>query len=524
MNIFQNKAIKYLSILMIALFFLLLRVNDFSFFNGNFLWAEDGKIFINQAYSLGWESIITPYTGYLHLYPRLISLIAVGFDISYIPYILTLGWFSAILFSAYIITNELEKHKIHWSISVIIISLIIFQPHSGETFFNITNAQWFLSLSLVVIIVLNDRFKLTIKNLFIMIILGLTGPFSILVLPILIINAFFKKDIFNNWFKYFIVLLTALIQLYFILYSNRITGQIDTNVMHWLKSLYIFFTFGGKGLVPILSLLFWGSVMVYIIRYLKKKEPLEDNFRNGLLIIFTAAIMYMAGLWASKSSLLVLHPLGWGARYFIIPYALMIVSLPLLIKNKKWLVTIFLLLFIIFGIQFTRIHRINLNFQSYAWMSSKVSKINIPINPQWAIFPGWHINKQSHGSLTYNDKNNIAISDILFINAEKLTDEDYNATTNDMEMIMSIPKKCINTKYLGLEVTIKRENDGWAQIFYSGYKQSFTEEHSHKRYYQSGETIMQFAFPNNSYHFLRLDPTNKKEKVTIKKIILYCGE
>ena len=105
-----------------------------------------------------------------------------------------------------------------------------------------------------------------------------------------------------------------------------------------------------------------------------------------------------------------------------------------------------------------------------------------------------------------------------------LTDEDYNATTNDMEMIMSIPKKCINTKYLGLEVTIKRENDGWAQIFYSGYKQSFTEEHSYKRYYQSGETIMQFAFPNNSYHFLRLDPTNKKEKITIKKISLYCGE
>src|SRR5258708_1828976 len=40
-----------------------------------FLWGEDGKIFLKQAYDLGARSIITPYAQYLHVIPRLIALV-----------------------------------------------------------------------------------------------------------------------------------------------------------------------------------------------------------------------------------------------------------------------------------------------------------------------------------------------------------------------------------------------------------------------------------------------------------------
>lgn len=41
-----------------------------------YLWAEDGSIFINQAHTLGLAALWQPYAGYLHLYPRLVALLA----------------------------------------------------------------------------------------------------------------------------------------------------------------------------------------------------------------------------------------------------------------------------------------------------------------------------------------------------------------------------------------------------------------------------------------------------------------
>ena len=173
---------------------LLIRIGDINFLDGRYLWAEDGNIFINQALSLRLDSILNPYAGYIHLYPRLVSLFVVQFDLSFLPTVFFLAWISAVLFSSFVVFQWLYKQTKSMMTSMIIPLLILLQPHSGETFFNITNAQWFLPLALIVLLIDKD-YQVSYKNFFVLIILGLTGPFSILVLPVLFLNIVLKKDL-----------------------------------------------------------------------------------------------------------------------------------------------------------------------------------------------------------------------------------------------------------------------------------------------------------------------------------------
>ncbi|MGA2654651.1 MAG: hypothetical protein ABSF18_01560, partial [Gammaproteobacteria bacterium] len=39
----------------------------------DYLWAEDGQVFLTQALQMGLNSLWEPYAGYLHLYPRLFA-------------------------------------------------------------------------------------------------------------------------------------------------------------------------------------------------------------------------------------------------------------------------------------------------------------------------------------------------------------------------------------------------------------------------------------------------------------------
>ena len=48
-------------------------------------WAEDGPVFYLDAEYLGTASIIRPYNGYWHLYPRTIALVGTKVPVRYLP-------------------------------------------------------------------------------------------------------------------------------------------------------------------------------------------------------------------------------------------------------------------------------------------------------------------------------------------------------------------------------------------------------------------------------------------------------
>ncbi len=48
-------------------------------------WAEDGGVFLTQAISNSWGSLLIPYAGYLHTFPRLLAMISLIFGYQELP-------------------------------------------------------------------------------------------------------------------------------------------------------------------------------------------------------------------------------------------------------------------------------------------------------------------------------------------------------------------------------------------------------------------------------------------------------
>lgn len=78
----------FTGLLLLVIAILIFRMDEFSYFPGKYLWAEDGSVFINGAQSLGVAALWKPYAGYVHAYPRLISLLANHFELIHRPQIL----------------------------------------------------------------------------------------------------------------------------------------------------------------------------------------------------------------------------------------------------------------------------------------------------------------------------------------------------------------------------------------------------------------------------------------------------
>jgi hypothetical protein len=408
---------------------------------------------------------------------------------------------------------------------MIIPLLVLLQPHSGETFFSITNAQWFLAIALIILLIDKD-YKLTLSNLPILILLGLTGPFSILVLPVLFLNIVLKRDIKENYLKYSLILVAAFVQIYFMTQSNRIGGAIDTSINHWLKSFYVFVTFGTKGVIALISLALWSIVFVYIVKIFCNacQKKLTANQINGLLLFIGLIIFYFAGLWSSKRAPLLLHPLDLGARYFVIPYALLIISFPLLIKNKKILAFVFSLVLVIEIAQINKgqyFNKPDLNYSSFVWFSTYSSNLTIPINPQWGTYPGWHISLKNSNK-GYAKAININLENIQYFNA--IYRNRILRSTNN-QIIFDLPQNCYTSNHIGIEIDLTRTKEGWSRIFYADSKNSFSAKNSLGRYYPEGNITMQFAFKNNNVKAIRLvDTTEQKEELKIHNIRVYCEE
>lgn len=513
----------YILLFIILLFSIFLRMGDINFWDGKYLWAEDGNTFLNSAYSLGVNSIFEPYAGYLHLYPRIVSLISIQFPLNLIPSIFFISWTIAVVFTGFIVFDFIYKYTKDLYLSFLVPVFILIQPHGGEIFFTLTNAQWFFAVALFIILI-DDSHNINKNNFLFILFLGLTGPFSILLLPILFLNIFIKRDLKENYFKYFIIMLTSIIQIYFLLQSNRVSEPIDINIIHWLKSFFIFLTFDTRGFFAVLSILIWSILLGYLLKSfcdIYKKEY-NINQMNGILIFIGLVILYFAGLWSIKQSPLALSPLGGGARYFFIPYSLFLIALPLLIKHYKviWIVLLFMLVIDIK--QFSTIDRKLLNFQSFAWLSKYSQFLSIPIQPQWSIYPGWHIDINN---------NEINKAEINLIDLEKLNilnginyNNNIKAINNDLQLSFNIPDECNLSSHVGVEISLNREMEGYSQIFYSNNSFSFTEQNSLKRYYNKGNVTMQFAFKNNNIQKVRIDPTEKNEIISINYIKVLCDK
>lgn len=519
---------------------LLLRISEREYFT-NSLWAEDGTIFINQALESGLDSLFIPYAGYLHLYPRLAAYVAVQLPAIITPYLFLLFWLLCAAALALVISRKAIDLGLDYRGICIIVLLVMMQPTSGEVYYNLTNVQWFTGAALMIYALIQkgfnesrnpeSRISGSLKYPFILL-TGLTGPFSVLSIPLLVMRAYIFRDFKKHYQTYVLILGTACVQFFMIISSDRV-GQItiDTVIRHWLKAIYVFFAFGaGNRYVVAISVIFWILVLVSVINSLVSglRKRLASEYLMTAAFI-AAFIAYAAGLFAVRQTPDAINPMANGARYFFVPYTLLVVALMSNSVRGRIPVVLALACFtLICAFSFVRFHRSNLQYQSYARLAMALPGIQIPLNPVWPVYPGWFAVASADSRETYISKSQINIMEdnliVLGGTMKKANSRStlFDATSNDFQIYFTDPVVCAKGDHLAFMFDVTRDNPGWAQLFWSE-SGAYNERQSLRRYFNAGKVTMSFAFRySEGGLYVRFDPTETIESITVNKIEYYC--
>ncbi|MFD2406002.1 hypothetical protein ACFSVK_09870 [Azorhizophilus paspali] len=231
----------------------------------NTLWAEDGSIFLNQALSLGIGSIFEPYAGYLHLWPRLFAFLASVLGLASAPLVMFMGWVLGYFLMASLVVTRLHAQGVSLPFCFLGVILVGLQPSTSETFFNVTNAQWYLSIALTFLLLLNGGAK-SIGECCLVFVLSLTGPFSIILAPLVFFRIALKR--FKvDMLPHAIFFCCVLVQIYFLIGSGRGEGiQADRDLYSWFGALNIFLFFGGERFwFPVIFWCFGVSGVVFLL-------------------------------------------------------------------------------------------------------------------------------------------------------------------------------------------------------------------------------------------------------------------
>ena len=151
-------------------------------------WAEDGTLFFQEAFNHGFlKTVLQPAFGYLHSFPRLVAGLSLLFPMAHAPLIFNLSAFAVQLLPAlYLLSPRMARHITSFSARALAALLYIALPASYETHVNLTNSHWYLALTAVCILVATPAIDARIRALetFMLALFSLTGPFSILFLPL----------------------------------------------------------------------------------------------------------------------------------------------------------------------------------------------------------------------------------------------------------------------------------------------------------------------------------------------------
>lgn len=504
--------------LVVSILCLLPRIQGYDFVN-NAMWAEDGNVFINQSFELGFRALWESYAGYLHIYPRIMALLSSFLDLSLTPYVFFAGWIVAFYAMAVSLLYWARRaYRLPLIAGLMMVFFIGLQPHSGETFFAITNAQWFLGVALAIHMISGVSEKTGWVELLFVVVLCLTGPFSLILTPVLLLQYFVFKERKSALPVTILFFLCVLTQLWFVLHGDRLASAVlDKNLSHWCQFARTFFTFGGGIWVTVLSCAFWSALLYCFYRSIQTIDIDETDRRrrnHAILVLSFGLAISIAQLLTFTGDISCLSPLGGGSRYFVIPYSMLVIAAVLISANRSRAKLILGISFLLICVlQFAPVHRNQLNFQAYVEWARHKKDLVIPINPKWPSYPGWFIeaSRKSNWKVTNIKPEQVSL--------EKLQAENDKSI---LRLKLNEPIGSEKDRYLGINLILQKEHQGGVKFYWREPNSQYNEYDSLFRFYPSGNVSVQFAAPCSSEGiFVRFDLLDTTGRVNVQRLDVY---
>jgi hypothetical protein len=376
-------------------------------------WAEDGACWYSDAYDHGVACLLMPHTGYLQTISRVGGLVASFFPLVMGPAIFFLIALLAQLAPPVYLLSPLGTPICPSKECRVILSYFYAMlPNSWELHVNLTNAQTHLAL-LGVSLLMGEAPKSKIGVgclLATMVLVGLSGPFSLFLTPIALWQWWQKRDrmaLANG----VAIATTALIQGIFLLQSMHATrspAPLGASVSGLARILS-----GEVAMGPLLGILttlrlmllpFWkvdwipcliASFALIVIAVSIKTGP--DSFRKFAVYsaMLLAAALISPQVSMSTPQWEVLAFVMTGTRYFFMPMLTWICALLIMSQNKhralRYMALILLSLASIGIVNDWTCPR----FQHYEEFMKQAhlfdcsppgTKVSVPINPEgWAL-------------------------------------------------------------------------------------------------------------------------------------------
>ncbi|MCS3359517.1 hypothetical protein NYL07_06540 [Xanthomonas translucens pv. translucens] len=294
------------------------------------LWAEDAVLFLKDQLEQRGLLLFSPYAGYLHAAPRLVTWFASFVSAAYTPLIYDASAIAIAAGSIFICAKNLCPLIPPY----LVLAAFLLTPTNGEVFGTITNMQWFLQFPLITYCFIAPKASNPISRHLlrgVLAVAALTGPFSIICIALMALSFFGflvlrvtrRSNLLSSATTYFeqrdfiawaIVAACAVIQLSFV-YTSAPSHPPITSLAHLIVGslgqaapLHIL---GYNPLRPVFWPIGYTAVGSYILLFSK----LVPAARIGMFLVLAFAILEVfaaAHKFTVEPMLSLLH----GDRYF----------------------------------------------------------------------------------------------------------------------------------------------------------------------------------------------------------------
>lgn len=404
----RRTAILY-SIFAAAAFLITISHRPDSILNPQF-WAEDGKMWYQQAYNNGViASIFTTEAGYFQTISRLVASLSQLAPLAYAPLIFNFAAISAkVIVAMFMVSPRLEKAVSSVWVRALLAFIYLGLPHSFETTANLTNVQWHLALLcfLVLIAVPSEKIAWRVFDIAAVVLSAFSGPFCLLLVPIALIKFYFTRERRSLPFIG-ILLAAAAIQVVSLFVFERPSKQplgAEPGLFFRIVGGHLFFDsiFGDKNYACIIRLGWWTDVSAAFVSLggfaVSIYAFIRGTLELRLMMLFSVFIIAGALILPAVSSEMPQWQAMWpeivGSRYWMIPIFCFFACLTTIAARSDLrparYASIALLLLSIVGIVADWKHPrfVDLQFAEHAAQFEEApsgTEVVIPINPGWEM-------------------------------------------------------------------------------------------------------------------------------------------